>query len=154
MGQVNQDLLKVAYIERITRFIEWPSECSSDTNTIITVGVMNNPEFAATVKKIFKSQKIKNCTVKVLVLKKGADISSCQICYLDNMGSGSLKLAIPQANKHGVLLFSQSKMSAKAGVHFNFYIEKGKLKFEINESSVNSAGFKISHLLMKSARIL
>jgi len=141
-------------MERITRFVEWPSEFSSATDTIITVGVMNNPAFATTLKEIFKSRKIKHRTVKVVVLKEGEDVSLCQICYLYNIDSESLKSAISLANKHGVLLFSQSKKSAKAGVHFNFYLEKGKLKFEINESSANSAGFKISHLLMKNARIL
>ncbi len=154
MAQVDQDLLKAAYMERITRFVEWPSECLSDGNTIMTVGVVNNPEFANTIKEIFRSQKIKNRTVKVINLHEGDDISSCQICFLGKIGSASLKSTITLANKHGILLFSQSKVYAKEGVHINFYIEKGKLKFEINESSVKLAGFKISHLLMKSARIL
>ncbi|MGZ2371675.1 YfiR family protein [Ancylomarina sp. YFZ004] len=154
MAQVDQDLLRAAYMERITRFVEWPSECLSDENTIITVGVVNNPAFANTIKEIFKSQKIKNRTVKVLSLLEGDDISSCQICFIDKIDSASLKSTIPLANKYGILLFSQNKMCAKAGVHINFFIDKGKLKFEINKSSVDSAGFKISHLLMKSARIL
>lgn len=153
-AQVDQDILKAAFIERITRFVEWPSGYFSDTATVIVVGVINNQTYAKKIEEIFHLQKIKNRTVKVLSLKEGEDISPCQICYFDNISQENIKQVGFQAKKHGILLFSQGVIIAETGVHFNFYTEKNNLKFEINERSVKSSGFKISHLLMKSARIL
>lgn len=153
-AQVDQDILKAAFIERITRFVEWPSGHLSDTSTVIVVGVINNQTYAEKIEAIFSNQKIKNRIVKVLSLKEGEDISHCQICYFDNISQGNIMLAGVQANKHGILLFSQGVNIKETGVHINFYTEKDNLKFEINERSVKSTGFKISHLLMKSARIL
>lgn len=153
-AQVDQDILKAAFIERITRFVEWPSGYFSDTSTVIVVGIMNNKAYAEKIKAIFSNQKIKNRIVKVLPLKEGEDISLCQICYFDNISQENIMLAGVQANKHGILLFSHGVNITETGVHFNFYTGKNNLKFEINERSVKSSGFKISHLLMKSARIL
>jgi len=39
-------------------------------------------------------------------------------------------------------------------VHINFYLEDEKLKFEINEKSLASGGFKVSYLLMQNTRII
>jgi len=40
------------------------------------------------------------------------------------------------------------------GVHINFYIEDEKLKFEINDKTINSAGFKVSYLLLQNTRLI
>jgi hypothetical protein len=61
---------------------------------------------------------------------------------------------IVKANSSGVLLVSGTDGFCKAGVHINFYIEDEKLKFEINEKSLISAGFKVSYLLMQNTRII
>lgn len=59
---------------------------------------------------------------------------------------------IDAANSSGVLLISGTTDFSKAGVYINFYIEDEKLKFEINEKSLGSAGFKVSYLLMQNTR--
>ena len=61
---------------------------------------------------------------------------------------------VVSANASGVLLISETTGLCKAGVHINFYIEDEKFKFEINNVSMDSAGFKVSYLLMQNTRII
>lgn len=150
---VDINLLKTAYIERITRFVEWPQNNITDTTTIV-VGIFNDAEFAHKATEVYRIQHIRNHKVKVLLLNDQDEIANCHICYIHNIEPERLSMLIREANEKGILLFSDDEFAARSGVHINFYMENGKLKFEINESSVMAARFKISHLLMKSARII
>lgn len=40
------------------------------------------------------------------------------------------------------------------GIHINFYIEKEKIRFEINESAVRRSRLRMSHMLLQQAKIL
>jgi len=150
-AQYEPNVLKAAYIERITRFIEWANTEGIDS---IVFGIVNDREFEKTAHEIFKSQLIKELPVKVIHVSDENDLQMCHLCYVGNADENTINNFIGIANKKSILLLSNAGSYGLLGVHINFYIEGDKLKFEINKNSAHAAGFKISHLLMKSARII
>jgi hypothetical protein len=153
-AQYNEDVIKAAYIERITRFIEWPFRDSLSSQDPFVIGVYNEDEFYYTLTEVFKDKPIKGHIVKIITVKSAEQIRECNLCYISAKAKSEIRDIILKANTSGVLLVSGTTGFCKAGVHINFYIEDEKLKFEINEKTLGSAGFKVSYLLMQNTKII
>jgi hypothetical protein len=153
-GQYNENLIKAAYIERITRFVEWPAGKNLTSMDQFVIGVYEEDDFYNILITVFKEKSIKEHKVKIVSIKFPEQINTCNLCYISEKAKSTLGKFIDSANSSGVLLISETSGFSKAGVHINFYIEEEKLKFEINEKSLASAGFKVSYLLMQNNRII
>jgi hypothetical protein len=153
-GQYNENLIKSAYIERITRFVEWPLRDSLQSHNQFVIGVYNEDDFYFTLTEVFKDKPIKGLPVKLIPVRNAEEIKACNLCFISEKARSSIKNFITVANSSGVLLISGTDGFCKAGVHINFYLDDEKLKFEINEKSLVSAGFKVSYLLMQNTRII
>jgi hypothetical protein len=153
-GQYDVNLVKAAYIERMTRFVEWPARTDSAENRLFTIGVYGDNDFYVTMCSVFKDKQVKNLNVKVVQVRNIGQMAGCMICYISGKAGPAITEIVNAANSSGILLISDSSDFGTAGVHINFYIESDKLKFEINEKSISSAGFKVSYLLMQNTRII
>ena len=153
-AQYNENIIKAAYIERITRFIEWPVKNHNQSHDSFVIGVYGETDFFNTLNDVFKKITIKDHKVIVNQIKNPEQINSCNICYISEKAKPLISKFVDKANSSGVLLVSGTTDFSENGVHINFYIEDEKLKFEINKTSVESAGFKVSYLLMQNTRII
>jgi hypothetical protein len=153
-AQFNENTIKAAYIERITRFVEWPDNNNSLSSDKFVLGVFEESEFFSTLTDVFKEKQIKNHNVLVITINNPEQLNTCNLCYISEKAKTLISRFVDAANSSGVLLVSESTDFCKKGVHINFYLEDEKLKFEINEKSINSAGFKVSYLLMQHTRII
>jgi hypothetical protein len=153
-AQYNENVVKAAYIERITRFIEWPVKDHTLSADRFVIGVFGETQFYNTLTDIFKEKLIKNHKVNVISIKNPGQLRTCNVCYLSDKANPMISDFVNTANSFGVLLISETTDFCKEGVHINFYIEDEKLKFEINEKSLTSAGFKVSYLLLQNTRII
>jgi hypothetical protein len=153
-AQYNENIIKAAYIERITRFVEWPVRNNSNSSDLFVIGVYDEDDFYSTLTDVFKEKPIKEHKVKIILIKGPEEINGCNLCYISSIAKPMIRKFVTLANSSGVLLMSETTNFSKEGVHINFYIEDEKLKFEINEQSISSAGFKVSYLLMQNTRIV
>jgi hypothetical protein len=153
-AQFNKGTLKAAYIERITRFVEWPEKKNSIFNENFIIGVYGETEFYYTLAEVFKDKSIKGLKVKVRIIQRPEQMDTCNLCYLSDLDEQVIVKFVNEANSFGVLLMSETTDFCKEGGHINFYLEDEMLKFEINEKSIESAGFKVSYLLMQNTRIV
>jgi len=153
-AQYNENIIKAAYIERITRFVEWPVKDGTFPVDKFVIAVYGETGFFNTLTDIFKEKPIKDLRVIVINVKSPEQIKTCNLCYISEKAKPLIRKFVDTANSSGVLLISGSTDFSKHGVHINFYVEDEKLKFEINKKSIDSAGFKVSYLLMQNTRII
>jgi len=153
-AQYNENIIKAAYIERITRFVEWPTKDGNFADNRFVIGVYGETGFYNTLAEVFKEKPVKGHKVNVIVVKNPENINTCNLCYISEKANPLISNFVDIANSSGVLLISGTTDFSKKGVHINFYIEDEKLKFEINKKSMDSAGFRVSYLLMQNTRII
>jgi hypothetical protein len=153
-AQYNVNIIKAAYIERITRFVEWPAKDGNFADDRFIIGVYGETGFYKTLAEVFKEKPVKDHKVIVIVIKNPEEINTCNLCYISEKANPLISKFVDKANSSGVLLISGTADFSKEGVHINFYIEDEKLKFEINKKSMDFAGFKVSYLLMQNTRII
>lgn len=151
-GQYEVNILKAAYIERITRFIEWPDH-NRDT-TKFRIGVYGDNKLAEILSNTLKERKIKGKPVEVKIITDPEKIHSYDLCCFENINEAQVSEIVLTANKEGTLIFTNVTNNGKNVGHINFYIEDDKLKFEINKSSITNGNFKVSYILLSNSKII
>lgn len=150
---LEQNALKAVFLERFTRFIEWPAISDYSNQRDFTICVVNDTSFLNTLKDIYKNKPIKNRIVSVYNLKNTSDIKQCSMLYI-GQNTHSLATLIQEAKEHHVLTLSHQKGFANKGVIINFYLEDKRMRYEINNQVAKQSDLNISYLLLKSARLI
>lgn len=147
--------LKAVYLERFTRFVEWPKESSmDDANKPFVVGVIGKNPFGSRIKEIFTKLKIKKKNIDVRYVSRMEDIDGCHLLFITGKTKQKLFEIVDYTKDKPILTVSDTNGYAKKGVYINFYIENKKLRFEINQTAVMQSRLRVSYMLMQHARIL
>jgi len=155
-SQADESVVKAAFLEKFTRFIEWPEETGvSDTTQNFVIGIYGDNEWQNKIEKIFKSQnvKIKN---KSVIFKYFEDVNNIEKTNLLLISStkNELEQIVEITRYKPILTVSNSEGYAEKGVLINFLIEEGKVRFEINEKAVHESKLVMSYLLLRAAKIV
>lgn len=148
-------LLKSAFIERFTRFVQWPlSFDDSVQDQAFVMGALCTPDFCRVLEAAFAGHQIKNRPVKFRRIKTAAEVDECHLVYIGKTDDSTLVGLITALKSKPVLTVSDTRGYAQKGVHINMFVQEEQIRFEINYKSAVACGLKISHLLLKLARIV
>lgn len=158
-GPVRADVpeydLKALFIERFTRFVEWPAESSiTDTTKPFVVGVIGKNPFGTGIEKIYSALRIQNKKITIRYISRLQEIDQCYLLFISDETHQNLSQILNYTKDKPILTISDTEGYAQKGVYINFYIEKGKLRFEINQSAVKQSKLKVSYMLMQHAKII
>ncbi len=103
---------------------------------------------------IYAERKIKNKTVEIRYLSKEEEILQCHLLFITESGRDELSSILSLTKDKPILTVGDSKGFAEKGVHINFYLDEGRIRFAINESAVRQSGLQMSYRLLRSARIV
>jgi len=154
-GQTSEYLLKAGFMERFTRFIEWPGDSlMKDTSKPFNILILGENPFGDQLAELLKDVRIQGRRT-VVSYQKTPDIQEYyhMVFIAGNMGK-SLPYILNSLNTKPVITIGDTEGFGAEGVLINFFIEENKLRFEINQEAVRKSGLKVSHLLLKTAKIL
>jgi len=153
-AQVSEEYtLKASYLERFSRFIEWPDN-PADTSVAYIVSVIGQNPFKDNIEKSFKNAKINNKLIITRFLKDISEISEPQILFITKSMKNEVSKIIDITKGKPILTIGDTEGFAERGVLINFIIERKILHFEINLQAVNDSGLKIDPYLLDYANIV
>ncbi|MBT3207351.1 MAG: YfiR family protein [Bacteroidetes bacterium] len=153
--QTDEYLMKAGFIEKFTRFINWPNDSvQSDTNRPFIITVLGENTFGSSLDEFYLDTKIKNRHVILKYISDFDELSLCHILFVSGNCKNNLEQIIDFSNKHSILTISETKGFAKKGILINFYFEKNKIRFEMNKKAFNISNLEVSHHLFKIAKII
>ena len=154
-SQTSIYVLKAVYIEKFSRFITWPEECCmDDPNKPFIISVIGKTPLYKNLEQIYSMQKINNKKVEIRKINNLYEIENSHILVIAESERKNLQNILALTEKLPVLTISDSPNFAKEGVLINFFEEKNKLKFEVNETAVIKSPLQMSFYLMNSAKIV
>ena len=154
-GQTSEYDIKAVYFENFSRFIEWPNTSEiEDTGRVFILAVIGDNPFNSKLEKIYKNNKIRNKKVRIKYIKSVDEISACHMLFVGTSVKNQLAQIFTWAYKNNVVTIADSPGFGEKGVLINFYLENGKVLFEINYDAVRKSNIHISYLLLKLARII
>lgn len=153
-AQSTEYKVKAAFLERFTRFIEWPeSSAIADTSKPFILGIIGKNPFGLTLEEFYSYQKIRSKKVEIQYFSNPDGIEKCHLLFISHSNKTQLSRILSRIRNKPILSVSDTKNFAEEGVLINFYIVENKIRFEINESEARKSGLSISYLLLKMAKI-
>lgn len=147
-SQYGEYILKAAFMEKFTHFIEWPNA----TKNVFNVCVIGENPFKGTLKKLASSSRIKSKPTKFTTIDNIDSISNCNILFISSSKRTSINQILNSVRGQPVLTISDTPGFAQQGVIINFLRNKdNNIQFEINHRMAQNVGLKISSRLLKLA---
>ncbi len=143
--------LHPAMIYNFVKYIQWPTENEPGD---FVIGVFGEDDVFNTLKIRYDGKPKGNKKYVIKKLSSVSEAATCAVVYLGrskNRDFDALKAAITGKS---ILTVTDSGNLGKKGSCVNFREVEGKLKFEINQASVNAASLKISSSLLSVAIII
>lgn len=154
-SQANVYVLKAVYLEKFSRFVTWPKECSmDDPNEPFIISVIGRTPLTDNLEQIYSIQKINNKKVIIKSISNLYEIENSHILVIAETERKNLQNIITLTKNLPVLTISEASTFAEKGVLINFYEENNKLRFEINETAVLQSPLQMSFYLLNSAKII
>jgi hypothetical protein len=153
LAQNNEYILKAAFMERFTRFIDWPNETGiNDTTKPFIIGVIGENPFGSILDNLAMIQKIKSKRIEIRYYTIQNLNPDCHLLFISDSESENLKRILSVTKKKPILTIGDKENFCRFGVLINFLFEKNKLLYEVNETALNQAGLVVSYLLLMTAK--
>jgi hypothetical protein len=164
--------VKAAFIYNFIKFVDWPKEKVTDSNTPLTIGIIGQDPF----KDAFGPLQEKEIKDRKVIIQrfegfveleksgkkkkdqphpKSQDIQKCHLLFICPSESERIADIIASVKDHSVLTVGEAKDFIESGGVINFIVEEQKVRFEINTAAAERAKLKIrSNLLRLAKRIV
>jgi hypothetical protein len=144
--------VKAAFVYNFLKFVEWPANRFQETNAPIVIGVVGESPITAVLETAVQNHKINGRSLVVKVVETPEDARTTLLLFIPASEDKRLGDLLPALAGSGVLTVGESEAFAKHGGIINFVLPEDQVRFEINMTSAERAGLKISAQLQKLAR--
>ena len=141
--------VKAAFLLNFTKFIEWPAAAFGNTESPFTICILGNNPFGSALDQIVKDEVVNGRRVTTQYLKQVSAPQTCQILFLNGAGkeSGTLPGLGP-----GLLTVGEGQNFVREGGMIAFVIDNRRVRFEINQTTAERAGLRLSSKLLGVAK--
>jgi len=151
-GDIQEDKVQAAFIYKFIQFIEWPPEIENASNKfkIGVYGESNMQELLQT----FSGEKVNRRLLEIHSIENLDHIKECHILFISPSEASKLNEIFETLKDSSVLTISRMEGFAQKGGMINFFVNKERVRFEINPESAKKAGLKISSKLLKVSKVI
>lgn len=153
-SQVTDYEVKAEFIERFTRFVEWPADHWKDAQKSFVIGFRGRDPLLATLRAKAPSWQIKGRPVEVREVTEAAEIAGCDLLFISGTEAARLEWLLERTADRPVLTVADTDGFGRRGVLINFYVERASVRFEINQRSAQRSGLEFRARLLKLARLI
>ncbi len=148
-------VLKAGYIYNFTKFIKWPDRANGEIEKKgLNLCSAGEDPFGNILSKL--AQKLKKKKNKLLIIPRVSikKMAQCHILFVSQSEESRLDQILFRVKEYPVLVIGDTPGYAEKGVGINFYLQKNKIRFEINREALKKAGLAVSSELLNLGRIV
>lgn len=150
-AQVEEYLVKAAFMHKVAKFVEWPASSFASPSTPIRVCVIGDDPFDTALESIEKKV-AQQRYLEVQRIRRVESIDGCHILFVSASERGVLAPIQARSRKASVLTISDMDGFAQAGGMIQLLTDEGRIRFDINLESVQQSGLRISSNVLRLAR--
>ena len=141
--------VKAVFLLNFTKFIEWPAAAFELPDSPITICVLGEDPFGATLDQVVNGEIVNGRKVAVQRIKRPPAPKSCQILFWGKSDSAAAK-GLPALGP--VLTVGEGESFAHDGGMIAFVIDNRRVRFQVNQTLAENAGLKLSSKLLSVAK--
>ncbi|MBI5641705.1 MAG: YfiR family protein [Nitrospirae bacterium] len=141
--------VKAAFLCNFAKFVEWPSELSSEADHL-DICILGDDPFGAAFEQI-QARGVSGRKPVVRRLKSTEHFRGCHILFISSSEERRIGRVVEALKGLNILTVGDTQGFAERGISINFILEEKKVRFEINIEAARRSGLKISSRLLKLA---
>jgi len=155
-GDVSRAKLETAFIYQFTNYIEWSARDPAQQEARpFVITILGDSPIENEFNELSKAKKVKNRPIKVLRVASAKLISKeSDIVFVATGSVDVLHEVVSKAKGSGALIVSDSQGFATEGAMINFFLDDGRLRFEINRHKLEGEHLVMSSQLLKLAKLV
>ncbi|MDP2315771.1 MAG: YfiR family protein [Pseudomonadota bacterium] len=159
-GQTREYALKAEFLERFTQFVDWPAETFPAPDDPFVLCVVGENPFGGLLEEMARARRFEHRRGEVRYfadlddLDALAALPACHLAWLSHAGKRTLAAVVRQTDGKPILTVGDTPGYAEAGFLVNFFLEGGRIRFEINHPAVERSGLAFSSQLLRLARVI
>ncbi len=141
--------LRAEFVERFTRFIDWPSDALPPPGGPFVIGVVGETPFQAYLEQMASERRIQGRDAVVRRLSAIDGSSRCHLLWIPRCSEQKLAEILNATSTRPILTVGEREGLAARGVHINLKREGPKLRFEINLEAAMKSHLKFRASLLR-----
>jgi len=143
--------IKISLIEKITQFIQWP-EIKENFN----IGVYQNKQLKKDMSTDYQNKRIHKLAINVFNVDNFTEdtIDKLNLIYFSKESSANIDLILKRIKNKPILIITEFPDDVYQGMHLGIYYKNKKIKFIINQESLEKSQLKASYKILKLAKIV
>jgi hypothetical protein len=146
--------VKAAFLYHFLGYTTWPQDCFEGPEAPITVLVVGEDPFGPHLRAALEDKVVGGRGIKVLHSPEVPPQIGAQLVFAGRLSKPEVERLLGLCRGKPVLLFGERPGFADAGAQGNFYLEDGKVRFEVNVEALTASRLELSSQLLKLARIV
>jgi len=145
--------LKAVFLYNFTQFIEWPAGSFGSNESPFIIGVLGKNTFGTYLDEVIEGETVAGRPIVIKYYPSVlSEIGECQILFIQK-ASPEITKATQFVKGKPILTVSDAENFMKQSGMLRFYVESGKIRFEINKEVSSQSGLTISSKLMRLATL-
>jgi hypothetical protein len=140
--------LKAAFLFNFGKYVTWP-RITGDTFSICLLG---QDPFGPVLDSIVAGEKLGGKPAEVRRIRGAQEASTCQIVFISSSQESHLQSTLVELAKYPALTVSDIPDFVRRGGMIQFVDEDDRVRFIVNLSAAQKAGFVVSSELLKVAK--
>ena len=146
--------VKAAFLYNFIKYTTWPKGAFEKKDSPIVTLVIGDDPFDGLLEKTFEDKVLHGRKLEVRHEKKVPKKIDAHLVFVKGLTEKERLKLIGDLDGRPILLVGETDGFAEDGAQANFYIEKDKVRFEMNTQAVKGAKLDVSSELLKLARIV
>ena len=146
-------LVKVGYLHKFAKFIEWPTEAFQSERAVFALCVLGTDSFVGALPSI-QGKPIKGRKLEIKYFAQKAPEKGCHILFVSASEADRISQIITSRQFTPSLTVADIERFTHSGGMINFMTEGHKTRFAINLKAAQRAGLRIRSKLLKLATIV
>lgn len=142
---------KAAYLYNFTKYVTWPSWKFATKSSPIIIGIVGKDSLGGSLDKMVTGKQVGGRNLVVRHFHWGEDLSKCHELFVPADEVRHASQLDPLKTKP-VLIVGESHGFARGRAAINFFLEDGKVRFEINQALATRVGLGLSSKLLALGR--
>jgi hypothetical protein len=145
--------VKAAFIHNFAKFIEWPASAFEKADSPLRIGILGEGPINAPLMGM-RGKQVQNRSLEITRVRRINDLRQYHIVFVNPSEKGRTRSILRALKGTGILTIGDFEGFAEQGGALNFYLEEGKVRFEINDCAARRENLKVSSKLLRLARIV
>ncbi len=147
--------VQAAYIEKFTRFFEWPDYVHiKDTTKPLIIGIVGKTPVSRSLRYLYDKHKILNKNVEIKKVLNLNDATICNILYISQTEYKNIDKIMNSVKGTPILTICDDKRYFKKGVLIVFFTENDYVYFGIDKEAVKQSGLYMNSLLYELSKTI